>query len=387
MMEKVFLTINGDDEQTFLKKHKHTDIESVTEIGLDWTELVGIHDYYSSLVVNKLEIAAQEQFLELKNLNGVHTVKYRIKNPSHLVDKIIRKKKEQGRVITKDNFMDEIDDLIGFRIMHLFKTDWESIYSQIKEKYESKETPVAYHRVGDDKHFIERCKELGLETKEKEGGYRSVHYIARFPFLNTQLKCEIQIRTLFEEAWSEIDHRVRYPNNTDNELLNNYLLMLNKLAGCADDMGAFLMAMKRNLEQHQDKQNELESVVGELRSEISKLKGLKKSQDKKIKELMNRLDKSVELGWPYLSGFPSTLDILDNYYIPGGLMLDTPLSKIQEGMNKMHGAFDSIEKLKKLTNSENPAFQMPKIDPELPTHWSELFKDAPERKKPEDKKE
>lgn len=385
-MENLFLTINGDTEKDFLKKYNHNDIESVAEIGLDWPTLVGIHDYYLGVVVNKLEIAAQELFLDLKTINGAHTVKYRIKDPAHLIDKIIRKKIEQGRVITKDNFLDEFDDFIGFRILHLFKTDWESIYGKIKEKYESKETPVAYHRVGDDRRFIERCKELGLETKEKEAGYRSIHYIAKFPFFGSQFKCEIQVRTIFEEAWSEIDHRVRYPNNTENELLNNYLLMFNKLAGCADDMGTFLMAMKWNLEQHQNERSEFESVVGELRGEISKLKGVNKTQSKKIDELMKRLDKSVEMGWPFMPEikYPSTLDFLANFQIPNALTTDTPLSKIHESMDKVYEFFNS-DKLKKITIGEHPAFQMPKFGTELPPYWSDQNNGETDKKESEDK--
>lgn len=229
MTQNVFLTINGKDEESFLRKYNHNYI-TVSEIGLDWTTLVGIHDYYLGIVRNKLEIAAQELFLELKSIKGAHTVKYRIKDPEHLIDKIIRKKIEQERVVTKENFLDEFDDFIGFRILHLFKTDWESIYKTIKAKYKAKEPPVAYHREGDDQQLIDRFKELGLEPKVKKAGYRSIHYIAKFPFFSSEFKCEIQIRTLFEEAWSEIDHLVRYPNNTENELLNSYLLMFNRLA-------------------------------------------------------------------------------------------------------------------------------------------------------------
>lgn len=335
-MENVFLTINGKDEQTFLKTYNHN-YKSVSEIGLDWQTLVGIHDYYLGIVKNKLEIAAQELFLDLKSIEGVHTIKYRIKDPEHLIDKIIRKKIEQGKVVTKENFLDEFDDFIGFRILHLFKTEWEPIYQTIREKFESKETPIAYHRVGDDQRFIDRCKEVGLEPKEKKAGYRSIHYIAKIPFFSTQFKCEIQIRTIFEEAWSEIDHLVRYPNNTDNELLNSYLLMFNKLAGYADDMGTFLMAMKSNLANQQKERNELETAVNELRDEISKLKGINKSQAKKIDELMKRVDKSVESGWTNLQWLynPSNLDYISNIQSPSNFSYTKRLSDMSEKISKM----------------------------------------------------
>jgi len=51
---------------------------------------------------------------------------------------------------------------------------------------------------------------------------------------------EIQVRTLFEEGWSEIDHRVRYPNFSDNPLLAYFLNIFNRMSGSADEMGSFL---------------------------------------------------------------------------------------------------------------------------------------------------
>ena len=353
-MENVFLTINGKDEQTFLKTYNHN-YKSVSEIGLDWQTLVGIHDYYLGIVKNKLEIAAQELFLDLKSIEGVHTIKYRIKDPEHVIDKIIRKKIEKNRIITKENFLDEIDDFIGIRILHLVKTNWESIYKTIVEKFESKETPIAYHRIGDDPQFIKRCKELGLELKEKDAGYRSIHYIAKIPFFSTQFKCEIQIRTIFEEAWSELDHMVRYPNNTDNELLNYYLLMFNRLAGCADEMGSFILNMKANLEKSQ---NEKEEML----KEIGRLKGKSASQNKKIDELVKKLEKKNALDWLYVpeNSTRSTLDYITAIQNPSGSTYINPLADMQERINRLSGLKD-INKLYNGSKSIDGMFKMPKI--------------------------
>lgn len=344
-MDKVFETINGKDEQSFLQAYNH-DIKSVSEIGLEWKTLIEIHDYYKGIVRNKLEIAAQELFLQLKSIKGAHTVKYRIKDPEHLIDKIIRKKKDDGRVVTMDNFLEEFDDFIGFRILHLFKTDWEPIFISIKDKFQSKETPVAYHRDGDDPEFLQRCRDLGLEPKVKDAGYRSIHYIGQFPFFGSNFKCEIQIRTLFEEAWSEIDHLVRYPNNTNNELLNTYLLIFNKLAGCADEMGTFLMVMKASLAQLQNERSELENIVEKLRDEISGLKLTNRNQKKRINELIKKLDEGVTVGWPYSSTLhtPSTLDYITQIQAPSGLTVLDSLTKLQENLGLINKtSYDSLQ--------------------------------------------
>ena len=50
---------------------------------------------------------------------------------------------------------------------------------------------------------------------------------------------EIQIRTLFEEGWGEIDHHIIYPRKKDDPMLKEFSELLNRLAGMGDEMGSF----------------------------------------------------------------------------------------------------------------------------------------------------
>ena len=297
------LTINGKDEKDFLVAYLHNN-KSVEELGLKWANLVELHDHYCNNVRDSLNLIAQQVSQKLMAIKGAYIVRYRVKDPEHIIDKIIRKAKE-GRIITKDTFLDDIDDFVGLRILHLFKNSWEEVYQAVAKEYAAKEPPVAYHRKGDDPSFIQRCEQLGLNPVEHKAGYRSIHYVAVMPILSTTFKCEIQIRTIFEDAWSEIDHLVRYPNNTDNKLLNNYLMMFNRLAGCADEMGTFLMAMKSNMAQM------LQERDG-LLNEIESLRGTNAKQNKKIDELKKKVDKGTLIGWPYVPDNPmqSPLDYI-----------------------------------------------------------------------------
>lgn len=45
------------------------------------------------------------------------------------------------------------------------------------------------------------------------------------------LSCEIQIRTLFEEIWGEIDHELNYPNPTESSVCREQLRVLAKVVG------------------------------------------------------------------------------------------------------------------------------------------------------------
>ena len=72
-------------------------------------------------------------------------------------------------------------------------------------------------------------------------GYRSVHYLLALKPSKNLMVAELQVRTIFEEAWSEIDHHIRYPYQADNPILGNYLEIFNRLAGSADEMGSFII--------------------------------------------------------------------------------------------------------------------------------------------------
>lgn len=376
MAEEKALTINGKDEHAFLAAYLH-DLKSVEEVGLNWAALVNLHDYYCNNTMGTLDLIAQQVSQKLKAMKGAYIVRYRVKDPEHVIDKIIRKAKD-GRIITKDNFLDEIDDFVGLRVLHLFKNNWEEIFDAVSKEYAAKEQPVAYHRKGDDPVFLKRCEDLGLQPKERAAGYRSIHYVAVVPVLSTLFKCEIQIRTVFEDAWSEIDHLVRYPNNTGNELLNSYLMMFNRLAGCADEMGTFLMAMKGNLAQMQQEREN-------LLNEVENLRGTNAEQNRKIDDLKKKLDKSTYISWPYMQENPyqSTLDYIESIQNPSGstFHFENPYASMQESLEELLKATDTAAALQPLQNPLMKKFKMPKAG-----EWPWPVKGYPWGTTPKDKK-
>jgi ppGpp synthetase/RelA/SpoT-type nucleotidyltranferase len=175
----------------------------------------------------------------------VHSLNFRVKETEHLIEKIIRKNGkylEQGKSITKDNYKEYITDLMGLRILILFKEDWKSIHDFLTKIYKDKfiEEPFVYIRKGDKKSYYEGSIKI-IEDKP----YRSVHYTIRN---DDGTGLEIQVRTLFEEAWSEVDHKIRYPYKIRNEMMNGYLEIMNRAAGMADEMGTFINSYIKSFE-------------------------------------------------------------------------------------------------------------------------------------------
>lgn len=146
-----------------------------------------------------------------------HSIKSRTKDPEHLRAKLIRKvmdAKKSGLEFsyTKENLFQKINDLAGFRILHLHTRQIEEIHAELVSIFEEQrwlqyEVPSA--RTWDDeseKYF----ESIGIKTTKSETMYTSVHYIVQ-PNLKSGLTCEIQVRTLMEEVWGEVDHKINYP--------------------------------------------------------------------------------------------------------------------------------------------------------------------------------
>lgn len=230
-------------KQKFLRKY---DIDEIAfqKTGLDWEDLMEIYTDYCS-VQSELEPILNMVADVLRRHEKVHSIKQRLKNPEHLIEKIIRKKiKYPERNITIENYKNEITDLLGIRVIHLFKEDWEAIHQYIVDKWELKEPATANIRNGDDESNFRKYQ---CEIKQHPYGYRSVHYLIQVKPYRQEFTVELQVRTIFEEGWSEIDHQIRYPYNIDNTIIANYLVMFNRIAGSADEMGSYIRFLHKEL--------------------------------------------------------------------------------------------------------------------------------------------
>jgi ppGpp synthetase/RelA/SpoT-type nucleotidyltranferase len=157
---------------------------------------------------------------ELKKF--AHSVRSRMKDPDHLRDKLERKfraAKEKGAPfdITPDNLFVRINDLAGIRILHLHTTQMAEINHCIQsiiaeQAVELIEGPSA--RTWDDE-YRSYFKSIGIETQDSENMYTSVHYVVASKS-RTTVTCEVQVRTLMEEVWGEVDHSINYPHRTDS---------------------------------------------------------------------------------------------------------------------------------------------------------------------------
>ena len=221
------------DKEQFFKEFS-IDKEYFESTGLVWDELVKIYDNYVALVP-QLEKEAEYIVSKLIDVPSVHSVRSR------------QGRKYVDRGISLETYIEIVTDLIGIRVLHLFKDDWKDIHHEIMGLWEIRETPQINIRRGDYNviQLQESISEMNCEIIVRDHGYRSVHYLIGVPVTKKdEILVEIQVRTVFEEAWSEIDHLMRYPYDVDNPVITEYLAIFNRIVGSADEMGTFIKNMK-----------------------------------------------------------------------------------------------------------------------------------------------
>ncbi|WP_052437354.1 RelA/SpoT domain-containing protein [Vibrio campbellii] len=263
----------------FLKKQNLTQLDW-DKADIEWDDLKKIAADFEKRK-EEFEQAALSISALLQRQSSVHSVRWRIKDTEHLLAKIIRKRSassEKYQNIDEKNYDAIVTDLVGVRVLHLFKEEWARIQRYVENTWTIIEGPTAYVREGDNLSQYEGCK-----TENHDAGYRSIHSIITTKPFKRDLAIELQVRTVFEEGWSEIDHNVRYPNFSDNPTIAYFLHIFNGLSGFADEMGTFVKILARDIETHDErmelllnKETELEAAELNRQEQLDKLEELGK---------------------------------------------------------------------------------------------------------------
>ncbi|EMW0391262.1 RelA/SpoT domain-containing protein [Bacillus cereus] len=279
-------------QQQFFETY-NIDAQEFENAEISWESLLEIHNDYLSY---KESLNATAEYLSnrLRTHPEAHTVRSRVKDPEHLMDKIIRKiirekKRDTNYKIDISNYKTEITDLIGIRVLHLYKDQAAPIDKFIRDNWNLQETCTIYYREGDYSKQEEHENNESFNFKVHPCGYRSWHYLISSQATKDVHIAEIQVRTIFEEGWSEIDHQLRYPNHINDESLTKQLLVLNRVAGSADEMATVIREIVAENKIKQKSINELKTQLDKLMKENNIEKAVKEKFQKKVEELQDQL--------------------------------------------------------------------------------------------------
>ena len=189
------------DKNTFLAEYGLSEAD-LAEAKISWDELALIHAEYEKLEQHLRELGKSfiDEYLYDIETAGIHSYRYRTKAAGHLLEKVVRKKRENPEKfgpLDHTNFYKFVTDLIGIRVFFLYREDWIHFHRYITGRFENDpeqyiddrledfdrnpdhyyiaERPKAYKRTGDSK--IYNSNEIDIITT---GIYRSLHYTIKY---------------------------------------------------------------------------------------------------------------------------------------------------------------------------------------------------------------
>ncbi len=180
----------------------------------------------------------------LPNPSPIQRVLTRIKRPESVVDKIARRPGDYPKGLSPESFP-RIHDAIGARAIVYFMSHLPLVDLELRNMEEIEISddypPVAY--LGEN--YTRRLSLTHLKRLEKESGYTSIHYIIRLRKSEVPYKdrpwVELQVRTLAEDVWGEIEHVLGYkPDKRTFFAVKRQFQILSKQLGTIDEHFNFL---------------------------------------------------------------------------------------------------------------------------------------------------
>lgn len=166
-----------------------------------------------------------------------HSIEVRVKNRDSLKTKII----------SKDHYdrIEDITDIIGVRIITYFSDQVDEIAKLMEREFVlDKQNSIDKRKVADPNYF----------------GYSSLHYVMRMNGDRMQffeyrcfekVKFEIQIRTILQHAWAEIEHDLGY--KTNRALPKQYIRDFSRLSGLLELADMEFYRIKKEIDEYKTK--------------------------------------------------------------------------------------------------------------------------------------
>ena len=142
-----------------------------------------------------------EQFSLQHERNPIESIKSRLKSPESIREKL----KRRGFPVSVSSIEENLSDVAGIRVICSFIDDIYMLADCLVQQ--------------DDITLLE---EKDYIRKPKENGYRSLHLIVEIPIFLQQekknMKVEVQLRTIAMEFWANLEHRLRYKKNLEEDV-------------------------------------------------------------------------------------------------------------------------------------------------------------------------
>ena len=171
------------------------------------------------------------ELLDAKQIE-VHSVTHRIKEESHLTRKL-------SQSTSGYDSLSDVTDICGLRIITYFAEEVDAVAEIIKQEFEI-----------DQENSIDKRQTLDPD----QFGYLSVHYIVSIAANRSVLpeyaglkglKAEIQMRSILQHAWAEIEHDLGY--KSQRAVPRDVVRQFSRLAGLLEIADDGFSALRRSI--------------------------------------------------------------------------------------------------------------------------------------------
>jgi len=183
-----------------------------------WNDLLLIHKFAVEEIYTRLKIL-DEEFKNIHDYNPIEYIKYRIKEPKSIIEKLKRRGFEPTIINAKEN----IYDIGGLRIICSFTSDIYTVFNLIEKIEDLKIVEI--------KDYIKN---------PKPNGYKSLHvHVETNVYLSSgvvKARIEIQIRTIAMDFWASLEHKIYYKyKNAAPSVISDQLKACANLITILDD--------------------------------------------------------------------------------------------------------------------------------------------------------
>lgn len=210
-----------------------------------WKTIMFLYNSALKEVSTKLEIL-NDEFQHVHKYNPIEHIKSRIKSP----ESIVKKLKKYGYETSIENMVLYVNDIAGIRITCSFTSDIYRIADMLGRQSDIKILEV--------KDYIKA---------PKPSGYKSYHMIVAVPiFLSDSVvdtKVEIQIRTIAQDFWASLEHKIyyKYEGNAPDYISQELRECAHIVSQLDEKMLYLNEAIKQNAAQEERKKEEIVTDV------------------------------------------------------------------------------------------------------------------------------
>ena len=184
---------------------------SPDEVILEYKNNLKAYELFEKILRANIEKVVAQIVEDGKIAKDSYEIKSRVKTPESLKGKITR----EDKIYVYKHPLREITDLVGAKVMLISLNDEEIVFDALEKHFKN---------YIDYKNSPDKTKEL---WEQRKFGYSGRHLVLWYSDdmlngLSNELKnevknydlsgfrAEIQIKTLLQHVWAEIEHKVRY---------------------------------------------------------------------------------------------------------------------------------------------------------------------------------